>query len=235
MRLQKYIADCGIASRRKAEELILDGKIKVNENTILTLGTKIDPSYDKVYYEGNLITPQERKVYVMLHKPEQYVTTVKDQFNRPTVMKLLTDITERIFPIGRLDYHTTGLLLLTNDGDLAHKLTHPRYEVPKKYLATVEGIPEESQLVQLRRGIRIEDYITAPASVTFIRKYHHHSVLEIEIKEGRNRQVRKMCEAIGHPVQELERVSVGFLTLGNLKKGEYRHLTPKEIKYLKSL
>ncbi len=235
VRLQKYIADCGIASRRKAEELIEQGKIQVNGEIIRTLGTKVHPGKDEVRYKGKVLIPQEKKVYLMLHKPEEYVTTVKDQFNRPTVLDLLQEIQERIFPIGRLDYHTSGLLLLTNDGQLANKIMHPRYKIFKTYIATIKGIPDAGKIEKLRKGIPIEDYITAPASVRLLKKQKNQSVLEIQIREGKNRQVRKMCEGIGHPVIHLKRIRIGKISLGDLKKGEYRHLSQEELEYLKKL
>lgn len=235
VRLQKYIADCGITSRRKAEELIVQGKIQINGETTCTLGTKVDPCRDEIRYKGEIIKPEKHQIYLMLYKPEKYMTTVKDQFQRPTVLDLLSEVKERVYPIGRLDYHTSGLLLLTNDGDIAYRIMHPKYEIVKTYIATVKGIPTRDQLEHMRKGIAIEEYITAPASVKMLRKTKNQSVLEIQIHEGRNRQVRKMCQAIGHPVIRLERTKVGKLTLGTLKKGEYRHLTSNEVEYLKKL
>ncbi len=235
IRLQKYLADAGIASRRKCEELISSGKVKVNDEVITELGKKVDPHKDIVTFEGKKVSTTEKYVYIMLHKPEEYVTTVQDQFNRPTVMDLLTSVKERIYPIGRLDYDTSGLLLVSNDGDLAFRLTHPSHNIDKTYIAKVKGTPNEEELEAFRRGLSIEEYVTAPAEIEIIKQEGTQSSLKIIIHEGKNRQVRKMCSAIGHPVVSLKRVSTGNLFLKDLPKGDFRHLTASEIKYLKSL
>lgn len=235
-RLQKFLAEAGVASRRKAEELIAAGKVKVNGKIVTELGTKIDPKKDEVFYLDKKISKKEvEMVYILLHKPEGYVTTSKEQFGRPGVMDLVKGIDARIFPVGRLDYDTSGLLLLTNDGDLTYKLTHPKHNVDKTYIAKLYGTPDDMDLQKFRRGVVIDGRKTKPAKIQIIEKGDRHSTAEIVIHEGRNRQVRKMCEAIKHPVAQLKRVATGELKLGDLPKGKYRHLTAKEVKYLKSL
>ncbi|MDD4844589.1 MAG: pseudouridine synthase [Anaerotignum sp.] len=235
-RLQKFLAEAGVASRRKAEELIAEGKIKVNGKVITELGTKIDPQKDEVLYLDKIISKKEvEMIYIMLHKPEGYVTTAKEQFGRPGVMDLVSGIAARIFPVGRLDYETSGLVLLTNDGDLTYKLTHPKHDVDKTYIAKLYGTPDDMDLQMFRRGVFIDGRQTKPAKMQILEKGERQSTVEIIIHEGRNRQVRKMCEAIKHPVAQLKRVGTGELTLGDLPKGKYRHLTPAEVKYLKSL
>ncbi|WP_313528923.1 pseudouridine synthase [Anaerotignum sp.] len=235
-RLQKFLAEAGVASRRKAEELIVAGKIKVNGKVVTELGTKIDPKKDEVFYLDKKISNKEvEMVYIMLHKPEGYVTTAKEQFGRPGVMDLIKDINARIFPVGRLDYDTSGLLLLTNDGDLTYKLTHPKHDVDKTYVAKVYGTPDDMDLQKFRRGVTIDGRTTKPAKIQVLEKGDRQSTVEIVIHEGRNRQVRKMCEAIKHPVAQLKRVATGELKMGDLPKGKFRHLTAKEVKYLKSL
>lgn len=237
-RLQKYLAEAGVASRRKAEELIAQGKVKVNGKVVTEMGMKIDPAKDEVTYLDKKVTTKDTKmVYIMLYKPEGYVTTAKEQFGRPAVMDLIKGVKERIFPVGRLDYDTSGLLLLTNDGDLTYKLTHPKHDVDKTYIAKLYGIPDEGALQKFRRGVVIDGKRTKPAKIQIIDKDKdgRFCTAEIIIHEGRNRQVRKMCEAIKHPVAQLKRVATGELKLGDLQKGKYRHLTEKEIKYLKKL
>lgn len=237
-RLQKFLAEAGVASRRKAEELIAQGKVKVNGKVVTEMGMKIDPAKDEVTYLDKKVTTKDTKmVYIMLYKPEGYVTTAKEQFGRPAVMDLVKGVKERIFPVGRLDYDTSGLLLLTNDGDLTYKLTHPKHDVDKTYIAKLYGIPDEGALQKFRRGVVIDGKRTKPAKIQIIEKDKdgRFCTAEIIIHEGRNRQVRKMCEAIKHPVAQLKRVATGDLKLGDLQKGKYRHLTEKEIKYLKKL
>ena len=234
MRLQKFMAKCGIASRRKSEEIILQGKVKVNGNIVKELGVKIDPDKDTIEIEGNILKLEENKVYILLNKPVGYITTMSDEFNRKKVIDLLIDIKERVYPVGRLDYDTSGLLLLTNDGDLAYKLTHPKYEVEKKYIAKVKGIPTEKELSQFRNGLQIEDYVTSKAKIKIIDREKDNSTLEVVIHEGKNRQVRKMCSKIGHQVVELKRVEMGDIKLGDIKEGKWRHLNPREVDYLKN-
>lgn len=235
-RLQKFLAEAGIASRRKAEELIAAGRVQVNGKIVTELGTKIDPERDEVVYAGKKVDrKREALVYIMLHKPEGYVTTAKEQFGRPAVLDLVKGVKERIFPVGRLDYETSGLLLLTNDGDLTYKLTHPKHDVEKTYIARVYGTPDEGDLQKFRRGVLIDGRVTRPARMRVLEKGDRIATVEIIIHEGRNRQVRKMCEAIKHPVAQLKRVATGELRLGDLPKGKFRHLTEDEVKYLKSL
>lgn len=237
MRINKYIASCGVASRRKAEELILNKKVKVNGNLIEELSFQVDEQKDRVEVDGVKISLDENLVYILLNKPEGYITTVKDQFDRQSVIDLLSDIKERVFPVGRLDYETSGLLLLTNDGDLTYKLTHPKHEIDKTYSAMVKGQLSEEEIKNFKSGLHIEDYKTAPAklNVLYYDKNRDISKLEIKIHEGKNRQVRKMCKAINHPVLRLKRVAMGKITLNDCKIGEYRHLTEEEVNYLKSI
>ena len=237
MRINKYIALCGVASRRKAEELILNNRVKVNDKIITELSYQIDEEHDIVKVDDKVIKEEEKLVYILLNKPEGYITTVKDQFDRPSVLDLVSDIKERVYPIGRLDYETSGLLLLTNDGDLTYKLTHPKHEVEKTYMAIVKGRPTKSEIENFKNGLKIEDYVTSKAKLK-IKKYDQdkdRSILEIKIHEGKNRQVRKMCKAINHPVMRLKRVAMGNIKINDCEIGKYRYLTDEEIKYLKSL
>ncbi|WP_312831538.1 pseudouridine synthase [Sedimentibacter saalensis] len=231
-RLQKYIARCGISSRRKAEDLILTGCVKVNGIVVTELGTKINPEKDVVLVDNKKISETEGFIYIKLYKPEGYVTTVKDQFGRKTVIDLV-DITERIYPIGRLDYNTSGLLLLTNDGDLANKLMHPKYHIYKTYIAEVEGRMSDEAVMRLKSGVKIEDYKTAPAIVNIVKISSNSSIVQVSIYEGKNRQVRKMLDAVGHTVRTLKRISFGKINLGDLKPGAWVHLNEEEIKFLK--
>lgn len=237
-RLQKFLAEAGVASRRRAEELIAQGKVKVNGRVVTEMGLKIDPEKDEVSYLDRKISKKDTKlVYLMLHKPVGYVTTAKEQFGRPAVVDLIKGVNARIFPVGRLDYDTSGLLLLTNDGDLTYKLTHPKHDVEKTYIAKLYGVPDEGALQKFRRGVVIDGRKTKPAKIQILEreKDGRFCTVEIVIHEGRNRQVRKMCESIKHPVAQLQRVATGELKLGDLPKGKYRHLTEKEIRYLKRL
>jgi pseudouridine synthase len=234
IRLQKYLADCGVASRRKAEEYILSGLVTVNGKPVTELGVKIDPSLDAVDYNGKPVS-QEKKAYVMLHKPEGYVSTAADEHNRPTVAMLVSDVPARLSPVGRLDYSTSGLILLTNDGDLLYRLTHPKHEIAKTYIVRVAGVPDSDSLRKLRDGVLVDERITAPAKVTLVKSDGINTSLRITIHEGRNRQVRKMCAAIGHDVLYLKRISTGKLALGDLPKGQWRYLTGDEVDYLKGL
>ena len=237
MRINKYIASCGVASRRKAEELINEGRVKVNGKIINELSFQVDENNDRVEVDEKLIGLEERLVYIMLNKPEGYVTTVKDQFDRKSVIDLVKDVGERVYPIGRLDYETSGLLLLTNDGDLTYKLTHPKHEVDKTYIATLKGIPTLNEMKNFENGLYIEDYKTAPAKIKILKKNEekNYCVCEIKIHEGRNRQVRKMCRAINHPVMNLRRKAMGKIVLKDVEIGQYRYLTQEEIDYLKTV
>ena len=229
-RLQKYLANVGIASRRKCEELIIQGKIKVNGKIVTELGTKINPEKDIIEYENKQITNNKKNVYILLNKPIGYVTTVEDQFNRDTVLDLIK-IKERIVPVGRLDMYTSGALLLSNDGDFIYKITHPKHEVEKTYTVTIKGIIKQEEVEQLKNGVKIEDYITRPARVKILKTDEEKDIsrLEIIIHEGKNRQVRKMCEAIGKKVLALHRSKIQNISVKDLKLGEWRYLTQKEI------
>lgn len=233
-RLQKYLAAAGIASRRKCEELILQGKIEVNGKVVTELGTKVTDE-DKIKYNGKIVKKEEEKVYILLNKPIGYVTTVKDQFSRDTVLDLVK-INKRIVPVGRLDMYTSGALILTNDGDLVNKLTHPKNEVNKTYNATVAGKVSIDDIKKLEEGVIIdEDYKTKQAKVKILKidEEKNLSRIQITIHEGKNRQVRKMCEAIGKRVIALHRSKIANLEVNKLKLGEWRYLTPNEIKNLK--
>lgn len=233
-RLQKILAQAGVASRRKCEELILAGKVQVNGVTVTELGTKADPAADSITVSGRSIG-QEQKVYILLNKPKGVITSATDPQGRKIVTDYLKGIRERVYPVGRLDYDTEGLLLLTNDGEFAHLLTHPKHHVPKTYLATVKGVPHGTELDKLKKGIMLDDGMTAPAEVEYqdIAPDQKESTITITIHEGRNRQVRRMFEAIGHPVKRLKRIAFGDLYLGNMKRGIFRHLTKEEIESLK--
>lgn len=233
-RLQKYMARCGIASRRKCEEFILEGIVKVNDEIVKELGFKVNPEVDKVQVYNKYIKLEENKVYIALNKPEGYVCTVKDEKGRQTILDLVK-VNERIYPIGRLDYDTSGLILLTNDGDIYNKIIHPRQEKNKKYIATIKGIPSKDEIEKFQNGIDIGDYITAPANINILSNGNGNAKVSIIIHEGKNRQIRRMCEKINHPVINLKRVSIGNLQLGDLKIGEWRHLKDNEVDYLKSL
>lgn len=235
MRLQKFIANSGVTSRRKAEELILEGRVKVNGNIVNKLGTKIDSENDIVEVDGKKIEIVKKKIYVLLNKPEGYVTTLKDSHNDNIVLDLIKGINQRLFPVGRLDKDTSGLLIMTNDGDLAYKLTHPSNGVWKKYIVLVKGHPSKEKIEKMRKGIYIDGRKTSKAYVKLIKKHDRTSVLEISIHEGRNRQIRKMCKSIGHPVISLKRVAIGKIELNGLKKGKWRYLTDEEVNYLKSI
>lgn len=223
------MAMCGVASRRKSEKIVLEGRVKVNGEVVVNLGYQLEDN-DQVMVDDQVIELEKRKVYIMLNKPLACVTTADDQFDRKTVLDYL-DIEERVYPIGRLDYNTTGLLLLTNDGDFAYKITHPKHEVDKTYIAKVKGIPTSNQLETFRNGLMIDGKMTSKAYIEIV-KTSADSILKIKIHEGRNRQVRKMCDAIDHPVISLKRIAVGQLQL-DVELGKYRHLTEDEIDYLK--
>jgi 23S rRNA pseudouridine2605 synthase len=232
-RLQKYMATCGVASRRKCEEIILSGRVKVNNLVVKELGTKVNFNKDIVHVDGKEISPEENKVYIALNKPQGFVSTVKDEKGRKTILDLVS-VKERIYPIGRLDYDTSGLILLTNDGEVYNKIIHPRVSIDKVYVALVEGVPTEEEVNAFEKGINIGDYITAPGKCEILRKYNNKCELRIIIHEGKNRQVRRMCDALGHPVITLKRISVGLINLKNLPEGEWRYLSEAECEYLKS-
>lgn len=234
VRLQKYLADCGIASRRKCEQYIQQGKVQVNGKVVTELGTKINPKKVQVKFENREITKNRKMVYILLNKPIGYVTTVDDQFNRDTVLDLVK-VKERIVPVGRLDMYTSGALILTNDGDFVYKVTHPKHEIEKTYTVTLKGIIQNDEVEKLRKGVQIEDYTTKPAKVKILKIVQEKNIsrLEIIIHEGKNRQVRKMCEAIGKKVLALHRSKIGKIGVKDLKLGEWRYLTEKEIQQFK--
>jgi len=234
-RLQKVIAHAGIASRRKAEQLIQDGKVKVNGKVVRELGIKVSDQ-DEIEVNGVPIEKEE-PVYFMLYKPRGVISSVKDDKGRKVVTEYLEEVDKRVYPIGRLDYDTSGLLLLTNDGEFANLLMHPRYQVEKMYIAKVKGIPSKTELKQLERGVMLEDGMTAPAKVKLksLDKKKKTSIIEITIHEGRNRQVRRMFEKIGHLVLKLKRERYAFLDLRGLNPGDVRELSPHEVKQLRAL
>lgn len=234
MRINKYMAECGVASRRACDEMILEGRVKVNGKKIDTPGLEINEFNDAVTLDGRRITLVSKKYYIMLHKPKGYVTTVKDDKGRKTVMELIK-IRSRLYPVGRLDYDTEGLLLLTNDGQLAYALTHPSHEVPKTYIAKIKGKISDTEVRQLRKGVEIDGKMTLPAVVKIIDTDDEFSRVEVTIKEGRNHQIKKMFEVVGKEVVFLKRTAIGPLKLGGLGRGEYKNLTSKEIEILKAI
>jgi 23S rRNA pseudouridine2605 synthase len=234
MRLQKYLAGCGVASRRTCEEYILQGKVMVNGTVIRELGTKVTEE-DVIVYDNQIISLEKTYAYYVLNKPVGYITTVKDEKNRPTVLDIMEEIEERIFPVGRLDYNTSGLIILTNDGALTYALTHPKHQVDKTYHVKVKGRVDNVSIEKLQTGVVIDGRKTAPALVKVLEKREAATKLSITIHEGRNRQIRKMCEAIGHNVIKLTRDSIGEITLEGLPLGKYRELTKKEVAYLKKV
>lgn len=235
-RLQKVIAQAGVASRRDAEELIKAGRVTVNGKIVSELGTKVDPRRTRVAVDGKPLKA-EKYIYILLNKPKGVITALEDPRGRKTVASLVADIPERIYPVGRLDYNTEGLLIMTNDGDLTYGLTHPSHEIAKTYLAKVHGYPPEEKLDKLRVGIKLEDGVTAPAKINIVAidQEKELTTLEIVIFEGKNRQIRRMCEAIGYPVKNLKRIKFAFLTLEGLRRGQYRQLLTGEVEELKRL
>ena len=235
IRLQKYLAEAGIASRRKAEELIQQGKVKVNNAIVTELGTKINPEKDKIEYEGKIITREDEKIYILLNKPIGYVTTAKDQFNRDSVLDLVK-VKQRIVPVGRLDMYTSGALLLTNDGDFVYQVTHPKHEIEKTYTVTIKGMITKTTIEILKNGVKIEDYVTRPAKVKILKieEDKNQSRLEITIHEGKNRQIRKMCEAVGHKVLALHRSKIAGIGVKELPLGKWRYLSENEINQILS-
>ena len=233
MRLQKYLADCGVASRRASEQLILEGRVSVNGETVTQLGIQVEEG-DKVVFDGRLLKPTNKKIYIMLYKPDKVVSTVSDPEGRKTVMDLV-DVKERLYPVGRLDYHTEGLLLLVNDGDAAYHLTHPKFEIEKEYLCVIAGQISREEVLKLQSGVIIDGEKTAPAKVKVVEITDHTTSLSVIIHEGRNRQVRKMMEAVNKEVLHLTRMRHGELLLTGLKPGQWRSLTKEEIEYLEDL
>ncbi len=235
IRLQKLIAGTGIASRRKAEELITAGRVMVNGRVVTELGTKVDPSRDHVKVDGKHLSAAQPFVYLMLNKPRNVMSTLDDPGGRTTVKDYLRGVSVRVFPVGRLDFDSEGLMLLTNNGDLAQALLHPRYHVPKTYLIKVKGVLTDDEIRKLEEGVRLEDGMTSPAHVKKVRKVEANSWLEITIREGRKHQVKRMLESVGHPVIKLMRIRMGPLSLGNLEPGEFRFLTDREANALREL
>ena len=234
IRLQKVLSQAGVASRRAAEKLIADGRVTVNGKTILTMGVKVDPGKDEIRVDGRRIKGVSQPRYLLLYKPAGYVTTRSDPQRRRTVLDLLTGVREYVYPVGRLDYDTEGLLLLINDGELAARLTHPRHGVARTYEARVAGMPDREAIERLRNGIPLDGHRTLPADVVLLNqgRRDRDGVLRLTIREGRNRQVRRMCEAVGHPVQHLKRTRFGTLADRRLKPGEWRELAPREVEAL---
>lgn len=232
-RLQKVMAHAGVASRRKCEEIILAGRVEVNDRLVNTLGVKVDPQHDVIKVDGREIT-KEKKVYLLLNKPKSVITSTEDPKGRRTVLQFITGVKERVYPVGRLDYDSEGLLLLSNDGDFMNAMTHPKHQVPKTYHATVKGVPKGDVLERLANGIQLEDGLTAPAEVEYfdVAPDYSQAVIAITLYEGRNRQVRRMFEAVNFPVQRLRRVQIGDLTLQGVGRGKFRHLLPEEVKAL---
>ena len=235
VRLQKLIAGTGIASRRKAETLITAGRVTVNGKVVTELGTKVDPGRDHVKVDGRHLSAAQPFVYLLLNKPKHVMSTLDDPGGRPTVKDFLRGVSVRVFPVGRLDFDSEGLMLLTNNGDLAQALLHPRYHVPKTYLIKVKGVLTDDKIIQLERGVRLEDGMTGPAMVKKVRKVEANSWLEITIREGRKHQVKRMLESVGHPVIKLVRVRMGSLSLGDLAPGEFRFLTDREANQLREV
>jgi 23S rRNA pseudouridine2605 synthase len=231
-RLQKILAQAGVASRRHAEELIVAGRVSVNGAVVTELGSKADGATDRIEVDGKPLNRPEKKLYFLLHKPAGYVTTMSDPQGRPIVTSLLKEVRERVYPVGRLDYNTEGLLLVTNDGEWANRLAHPRHEVEKEYHVRVRGEISADQLNKLSTGIKLEDGLTAPARASRLSQSDSNSWFSLVIHEGRFRQVRRMCSEVGLTVVRLKRVRYGSVELGSLKPGEFRSLTSQEVKLL---
>ncbi len=228
-RLQKILAKMGIASRRAAEEIILEGRVTVN-GQVATLGMKANPAKDHIKLDGKLLTKPEPKVYLMMNKPKGVITTLSESEERPTVKDFLKNIKYRVFPVGRLDYDSEGLLLLTNDGDFAHAILHPSKKIPKTYHVKIKGFLEDDKIEKLRKGVRLQDGITLPSKVKKLKKAEENSWIEITIYEGRKRQIRRMMDKVGHPVLKLKRVRIDGIDIGRLEPGEIRNLTAEEIR-----
>jgi len=235
-RLQKYIAKCGFASRRKAEELIIQGKVKVNGNVITTLGYKIDPEKDRVEVEGKILIP-EKKIYLALYKPVGYISSLYDPFGRKTVKDLLLikNISYRVYPVGRLDQDSEGLLLCTNDGEIANYIIHPKYKIPKVYEVMVKGIPKEEELKKLREGVILEEGKTLPAEFVILWAKGNISMLRVVLYQGWKRQIRRMLSLFNYEVLKLKRIQIGEIKLGNLKPGDIRFLSKRELTWLERL
>ena len=233
VKLQKFLASCSVASRRECERIIADGRVEVN-GVVASLGERIEAERDVVTLDGKALA-RDPNVYVVLNKPRGVVTTVKDTHDRKTVLDLITGVDARIFPIGRLDIDVTGTLLLTNDGELTHRLSHPKFEIDKVYLAWVSGRVEAASIQRLRDGVSLEDGMTAPAEATIVKRADHSTLIRLIIHEGRKRLVKRMCASVGHPVRDLRRVRIGTIGSDDLIPGEWRHLSPDEVNSLKRL
>ena len=231
VRLQKFLADSGVASRRKSEEYILDGRIKVNGNIVTELGTKVNPANDIIEFDDIKVNSNNNYVYILLNKPIGVVTTAEDQFGRDTVLDLVK-VKERVVPVGRLDMYTSGALILTNDGDFVYKVTHPKHEIVKTYTVTIKGIITKEEVLELEKGVVIdEEYTTKPAKVKILKTDQEKNISRVEIKihEGKNRQVRKMCNALGRKVLALHRSKIGNVEVRDMKIGTWRYLNKKEV------
>ena len=231
MRLQKFLAHAGIASRRASEDIIRQGRVTINGKTITDMGVSVSYN-DLVTVDGKQIENEEEKIYIILNKPVGYVSSAKDQFGRPTVLDLVRDIDIRLYPVGRLDYDTSGLILLTNDGDFTYQLTHPKHEIDKVYEALISGTPTKDEIKMFEVGLRIEDYTTSPAKIVIKEIIKNNALVHVTIHEGKNRQVRKMCEAIGHNVLTLKRIAIGPIALNDLPEGKWRRLSEVELNSL---
>ena len=232
VRLQKYMADCGVASRRKCETMIEEGRVRVNGRVVSELGSKIDPQHDKVSVDKLLIRPSVNQVYIALNKPSGYVCTAQDQFDRKIVTDLI-DIKERIVPVGRLDYNSEGLLFLTNDGDFTYRVTHPKNKIQKKYYVQVNGIPTEDEIAQMVSGVTIDDFNTEGTMIQYVKTNGNTAHYRVTISQGKNRQIRKMFEHFGYTVKKLKRVAIGNIRLGQLRTGQWRVLTKEEVENFK--
>ncbi|MBR5785619.1 MAG: rRNA pseudouridine synthase [Clostridia bacterium] len=228
LRLQKYLAQCGVSSRRGAEQIIQEGRVTVNGTVVTEMGIKVKKG-DKVTVDGQIVKQEKIKYYILLNKPAGVLSSVKDDRGRECVVDLIEGIDARLYPVGRLDYDTTGLLLLTNDGDFMQRVTHPSFEIWKTYQAVVKGVPTETDVKRFAEGIMLDDGKTLPAVLDVVGYKGNNAIVEVSIREGRNRQVRRMLERIGHPVNSLKRISFGSLELGDLKPGKWRHVQPEEI------
>ncbi len=233
IRLNKYLAQAGVASRREVDRMIVEGRIKVNGQVVQTLGYKIDDQKDRIEVEGKRVKREEGLVYLIVNKPPGILVTMKDPLRRPTIQQLLPSMKKRVFPVGRLDYDSEGILLLTNDGELAHRLLHPRFKIRKTYLAEVKGTPGLAQIARLEKGIYLDGKRTAPARIEKLRGSSKKSLFRVEIYEGRKREVKRMFEVIGHGVLHLKRIGFGGLRLGSLEPGKWRFLTRREVDSLK--
>ena len=232
-RLQKILSKTGLTSRRHAERLIIEGRVKVNGAVVTSLGFKADPQRDHIRVDGKSIAKIEPKAYLLLNKPRGCVTSLDDPLRRPTIRDFLQGEKRRVKPVGRLDFDSEGLLILTNDGELHQRLTHPRYGVPRTYLVKVKGIPGQKEMRRLRDGIRLDDGVSFPAKVHLVKKLKRNSWMRFTVYEGRNKLIKRMCAAISHPVIRLKRIRYGSLNLGDVKPGKYRYLTSREIQELK--